>query len=597
MIFTACCILILFTFLLNLTESQSYPIKRLNELQISLDLDIKQDLSQDQTKSSYGFFIDVPILNSKDDTSEIQSIPMMLALYTARTTIVTGCNLFNSYCQIRTCLRETQDQTSLDHLYFKAQGIKLVEPLFNANWINTKDAILAEKCIYSEHSFDNTGTYGIIGLDFSKVFGIYLEKDRSRGELLYFDKFPVEGLEPSISLQARANLKVFGLSHIKIGGEEIKMSSPPQFIALDLNTEVTGLPKELYELLIMHLNQKVPTMKCYDKDYYKPKCAYTGVLEDLPNITLQIQGKDFDIPREVYVGESFFQNDMLKSVTLNIKAISDTLKGQNYVSNEFTKCVIIGSDIIASYYIIFGREGQSANFFNFYPRTSYLMHKVSSSNEEKKDDEIYKMNEEKHETNMKQEDTDKSDDKKVHPDINDQELPNNNLNTVSAIAATSVIVGLSIAILNKKRSLAKKELIIPDVEAKTKVEDQSEINQEIIGKSEELNEFSNVANWFDNPFKKENVTNKNSLLWNMRRDSDEHDCNDDDADINEAAENPKDYRIIQDRDSSIDSDHSSHNSSDENPEEIKGRKNEYQTLVEENDEYIRNKDFHNYTHD
>jgi len=175
---------------------------------------------------------------------------------------------------------------------------------------------------------------------------------------------------PVISLSADNNWQILDGNGIQVGHEIVNFNKFP--VIFDLNEDLISLPLDIFNDTIAGFNHKKSLpIRCpnnVEKDWYRPVCNYHGAIDDLPNITLLIQGKKLVISPWQYVYQPEKYDSSQGNITLNLRAtLTYTERPENFVIPLYKGHIILGYRFLKSYLTVFS-AGNKNNTIEIYER-------------------------------------------------------------------------------------------------------------------------------------------------------------------------------------------------------------------------------------
>ncbi len=280
-----------------------------------------------------------------------------IALTNEETILPNECLEFSGYqCTEPNCEESKGPSKTVTTPYFSAQAT-LGKTLFNINgnakvWNQT---YLARNCsddveYYGE---DRIGIIGLAGknriLPF-QAFAIYLlPVTQGLAGYIHERKTPANSSTqtPVAVIPTNSFWQAQGSVRMEIGSHEISNTSFAAKIIFDLNTEAIALPLSIFAAFIKNFEQ-ILASKCYLSDF-QAICKYSGILDNLPTISLYFGNQKIPIPPKVYV-KQFLD---IGQIILNFKLLDPNQPGPGYIRPEFENTIILDATIMKQYYTVF----------------------------------------------------------------------------------------------------------------------------------------------------------------------------------------------------------------------------------------------------
>jgi len=309
-----------------------------------------------------------------------RSVKMLLALYTSKSLLASSCVGFDAYALYQRSCKVSIEKTTTNFLNFEVGGHHLNTNVFldYNHWALAENAILGTICHTNGTTYTKSGLWGIIGLGFESssksnflgtaniLFSVYVKLDGMTGELSFSNdtEKAVDISSPDVVLSSSQSWHVSHVNGILFDnhGNTKKISLDDYSLIFDLNSDAIGLPKTIYKTFITKLQEAAPEVHCNADLIYKPTCKYSGKVDDLPVIKINIgTDKVISIPPLIYVSNMYGREYVDGSMILNIKATSSELTENNYVTSEFENTIVLDSNVLTYYYTIFSRDQEHDN--------------------------------------------------------------------------------------------------------------------------------------------------------------------------------------------------------------------------------------------
>lgn len=319
------------------------------------------------TATETGHFVAYVDLNRSTSGDEvISTVPMTPVFYKSYSLLSTDCLNFTEYKWDKYNCTVSKTEVTVDYLNFRAEGFEATSEIFldYTNWVLHEDAkiILANKCSTKPKTQIGAGSSGLLGMGTSdendknfignKDFSIYLDKAGKTGKLFFDFKKELGAPNPLVTLEADRNWQVVNVDGIAVGTKTSTFDNTSMII--DINTELIGLPRAIYNQVIDLLNSGY-NATCDLEKTYMPVCTVNRAIKSLPTITLY-SGKDkkIPLPPQLYVAANGSNDSVvLEKVTLNIHYISETNEGESYVQADYNNHIVLGSSFVRHYYLKF----------------------------------------------------------------------------------------------------------------------------------------------------------------------------------------------------------------------------------------------------
>lgn len=316
-------------------------------------------------------------LNLTDDSVTVK---MMISIPNVESMVVLDCFNFSHFdCTKYNCVQFGGDK-QIDYPTFSADGLRGRSDMYLDynywSFAETSDYLYKAQGCQSDADITTLGAkrYGVLGLGTSassqaqfrssKNFSIYIESDLSQGRLLFKQDIDTyaQSSEPVLKLDANATWQVtVTKGSIQIGDQSLNILGN---LAFDINFDVTALPFEKFSWIVDYFRQSL-NMDC-DTAYSKPVCNSTQRIQDLPNITLIVNGQNISIPPKIYASV-IRDKEGDSSFYLNLKGTSPYgLAYENYVTPSFKYAIIFGASFMSHYYTVFDFSTGNNNLVSLY---------------------------------------------------------------------------------------------------------------------------------------------------------------------------------------------------------------------------------------
>jgi len=324
--------------------------------------------------------------NRSSDASKVPQAPktanMMLSICNEETMVSKNCFHFDVYdCKQYNCTQFDRAKT-IDYPSFTTDAIVAKADLYlDYNYWSFEDTTdylyLAQAC---QSDDENTGKdrSGVIGLGVgtsskynyrsSKMFSFNIEPDLSKGQLIFKNDTSTyaESSEPLFEMYSPSSTWKVNIidSFLKIGNETLDLSQVVTNVAFDINSDAIALPYQQYESLLSSLGTSFG-IKCVF-GYYRPRCVWDKKIEDLPNITLKVNGNEFNIPPKIYATATKDSAASELAFYLNFRGTGADLFGKSYVTPTFQNSILLDANFLSYYYTVFDFSSKSGNYISFY---------------------------------------------------------------------------------------------------------------------------------------------------------------------------------------------------------------------------------------
>jgi len=340
--------------------SSSFPTKSILEPQLADDETI---LSTDYD----GFFVEANLTTSDPTTND--TVRMILSLSNNNVLLIDNCADFQPYnCKYYHCIPYPGTNTTVRYQSFNATTIPVsaTVELNNQYWQLQEKALLATSCEINTSQYLGAGRYGVLGLGTQgssknnflkdKIFSIWLNSTAKSGVLKFgFDQKYANGTVGNITANDNWIVPVKGYIQITPYDQDFN-----GFIAFDLYGDALGFPLKLYKYIVDTIvaTQWLNPITC-DNDTFQPSCNYTGYIKDLPTISIATGQNHvhFNVPPEIYVKNAKSRDDYVYSITLNIKALDNSLPDESYVTPDYSNTIILDQRTMSSFYLVFDAIG------------------------------------------------------------------------------------------------------------------------------------------------------------------------------------------------------------------------------------------------
>lgn len=358
--------------LLCTIQALSSPFSSLTKTLFSPDLPIMNAYATNKGhvpiyKDDTGFYVAVDLTDDSYMASDSEfgpdTVQMMLGLYTSHTLLAQDCLDFQVYncSNYASCDPFSSAVVFTDYPSFST-GIYhawLDMYLDYNNWELDDWSSIAVSCSSQvDMPFANT-RYGILGLGVDggsatnfisfMVFSIHIDQDMSGGLLLFgvdLDSY-ADSSSPVATLSPNVNWITNISGSIQVGDSSINNINSS--IMFDMNEETVGFPLHIYHKIINDISSNMD-IDC-SLDTYYPTCSYSGSVEGLPDIVLNLDnGQSITIPSSVYVKNQTSDGD---GVILNLRGLNNSLGNVSFVTPAYENCIILGYNFIANYYTVF----------------------------------------------------------------------------------------------------------------------------------------------------------------------------------------------------------------------------------------------------
>jgi Eukaryotic aspartyl protease. len=301
--------------------------------------------------------------------------PMALALYKSRS-FVSGCQEYFQYFNCSefpdSCTPFPNNNFSVDYPFFNISGYEISLEMSAGEYGTGKKitAYYAQNC--SNNTFGTSSLFGAIGLgidDYNylnfnspdKLFSIFLSTDGTDGELIFGEDTYKEIDNTQLFLYNVTSNWEIALN--KISTPKTMYNLENAFAILDVSSPFIGLPSAIYDGILTELREKYG-MSCKN-DTYLPTCKYTGLLNTLSVITLEVTvtGDNIPMPPDVYLqhlGSSTYQL-LLASLSSN-----STKPYEMKLTDSYKNYVVLGAPFLQYYYSIYNYTDPAKPFIVLY---------------------------------------------------------------------------------------------------------------------------------------------------------------------------------------------------------------------------------------
>jgi len=331
-------------------------------------------------KGAKNHYVEVSILSkdsqlpffrsNKSQTSEFLK-SMMLSLSTSETFLSSKCESFLPYdCTQFYCEECSDSNRTTSNTYFNAVGCEMRVYFYLKDfWHANAKSFRAQACHDGKVLSIGEGTHGIIALgvegsgknnfrDPHPVFTLYLNKNGIGGELwARKNLYKVDSIIPEVSLNSTGSWHIYGVENIQIENFVLDYNFTDTELILDLDATTLGFSSYIYWKLLEALQHGEIPIKCWRRGFsnlYKPNCSYYGKLEDLPNITIPIQGQKLLIPLSIYVDSPESYDPTRGWIVLNINGHNATANiPETFVTEKYEHSIILDSNFMKYYGLVF----------------------------------------------------------------------------------------------------------------------------------------------------------------------------------------------------------------------------------------------------
>jgi len=306
-----------------------------------------------------------------DPLKTVQMIPIF---YKSETLLPLDCLMFQKYeCGSYQCTPDEEITIITDYLTFKAEGLSTETQVFldYSNWNLKSPALYASKCTSNGPETTGMGTYGYLAMGTAnrgdenfigaQEFSIVLEKDGKNGMMYYSWNAALAEPNPSVVLSTDANWQLNNIGAVNVGNKHAETATKYSLI-FDINTELIRLPAAFYTQILDLIKEVGIT--CASENNSKPVCKLNNMIKTLPTITLYSEEKLIVLPPQLYAVNGANDSFVFEDVTLNLQQTSPEVKGDNYVSDTYSKHIILGSSFMRHYITRFDVQNSTVTIYN-----------------------------------------------------------------------------------------------------------------------------------------------------------------------------------------------------------------------------------------
>lgn len=321
-------------------------------------INLKKDADSDGA-----FYVEADLTSSSSHSSltVTDTVRMMVSIANNQTMVVSDCFSFSEYdCNRYNCsnygwMAAVDFPTFTAHVKYGRSSIYLD---YNYWGLNDAHLFYAQYCESRASPGTGTNRSGILGLGTgneslhhfisSPIFSILIDSDQNGGKLLfkkdsnYTKSSPLHKFSSNDTWQITVDQ---GSIETPSGAVAFKGN-----IVFDINSDVIGLPYDVYGPFYTNF-WKTPNVTCQDNTY-RPSCTTTLKLEDLPDLTLSINGDKIKIPSKIYATLKS-ETETEKSFWFNFKQIHESMTGKSYVPLSFQNSIILDANFMSYYYTLF----------------------------------------------------------------------------------------------------------------------------------------------------------------------------------------------------------------------------------------------------
>lgn len=388
------------TFLFSLTllaficfQSNAFPIFRDNSLRnplINAHAESTGIIQLQKDPNDNSFYVEADLCpsngchnssNSSDSTTStdpFDTVKMMISIANDETMVAEKCLDFDSYdCSEHDCHKSSYAGT-VDFPSFHANVTYAKSHIYlDTNYWILESAYLyiAQSCHTGASSLSfGSGKSGVLGLgtgsgakdDFksSPIFSIFINSDLTKGQLLFKKDTNsyAQASKPLYTLYANCTWQIPTRGgSLQVGDSDVDLNGNVMF---DINSDAIGLPESVYNVVMTYVTA-INGVTCEIGSNYKPSCATTKQIKDLPDIILSFGSSDIKIPSQIYAS---LKNDTgsVRYFNLNFKATSPNLTDNSYISQNFKDSIILDANFMSYYYTVFDASN-SSNMIYLYP--------------------------------------------------------------------------------------------------------------------------------------------------------------------------------------------------------------------------------------
>jgi len=310
--------------------------------------------------------------HSSQNSSASNTGRMMVSISNDETMVAEKCLNFSSYdCNAPNC-NKLAETGSIDFPSFVANvqyahsNIYLEDNYWRLN--SAAYLYLAQSCTAGPMSPSSLGSgqSGVLGLGIGNgsranfphdaVFSIFLSSDLTKGKLL-FKKDTSSYPRSSSSLYAFPTNSTWQIYPAKGSIQIEDWDTGAAFdgnMMFDLNFDAIGLPPGPFSVFMDFVFSSAAS--CNSSGPGKPSCFTRQKLEDLPGMIFSINNQDIKVPSQVYATAINETKDG-RYFYLNVKQVSPSLSGENYVSPSFANSLVLGANFLSYYYTVFDASG------------------------------------------------------------------------------------------------------------------------------------------------------------------------------------------------------------------------------------------------
>jgi hypothetical protein len=311
------------------------------------------------------FYVEADLSSSYSPSSSLaitDSVQMMVSIANSETLVALSCLSFNNYDCSRYNCSNYGPAATIEFPTFTAQEINYGRGFIYLDYkywgLNYAYLYYAQSCNTLASPGTGTNRYGVLGLGTgggsrsnfisSAIFSILIDSDQNAGKLLLMkdSRYTQSGPLHTFSANDTWQISVTNGS-IETPSAAVAFTGNVMF---DINSDVIGLPYDVYTLLFNYFKQ-ISNVSCL-AGTYRPSCDTTLKLEELPDLTLSINGDHIKIPSKIYATLTGF-SETHQFFWFNFKATDGSMTGKSYVSPSFTNYVILGANFMSYYYTVF----------------------------------------------------------------------------------------------------------------------------------------------------------------------------------------------------------------------------------------------------